>query len=44
LAVAGEKYREFIEKYPDNELAEDAKLALQNLGKSPQEIIGSAKE
>lgn len=44
LANAGEKYREFIEKYPENELAEDAKLALQNLGKSPEEIIGSAQE
>lgn len=44
LASAGEKYREFIEKYPENELTEDAKLALENLGKSPEEIIGSAKE
>lgn len=32
-------YEEFLEKYPDNEYADDARLSLQNLGKSPEELI-----
>ena len=32
-------YTEFIETYPDNEFADDAKVSIQNLGKSPEELI-----
>ena len=43
LAKAKETYTKFLEKYPNNELADDAKLAIQNLGKSPEEIFESFK-
>ncbi len=32
-------YEEFIEKYPDNEFADDAEVSLKYLGKSPEELI-----
>lgn len=32
-------YTKFLEKYPENELAPSAKAELENLGKSPEEII-----
>ena len=32
-------YQEFIDKYPNHELADDAKLSIENLGKSPEELI-----
>ncbi len=32
-------YERFLEKYPDNELAPSARAELDNLGKSPEEII-----
>lgn len=32
-------YTEFIEKYPDNEFADDAEISIQNLGKTPEELI-----
>lgn len=32
-------YTEFLEKYPDDEFADDAEMSLQNLGKSPEELI-----
>jgi outer membrane protein assembly factor BamD (BamD/ComL family) len=32
-------YLEFIETYPDNEFADDAQVSIQNLGKSPEELI-----
>lgn len=38
---AKEIYTEFVSKYPDSELTEDAKLSIQNLGKSPEEIFES---
>lgn len=34
-------YEDFLKKYPNGELAEDAHFALQNLGKSPEEILKS---
>ncbi len=37
-------YEEFIKKYPKSELAEDAQYALDNLGKSPEDIIKSIPE
>jgi len=39
LESAGNVYREFLEKYPRHELAASVKLELDNLGKSPEEII-----
>jgi len=34
-------YREFLEKYPDHDLAEDALVSIQNMGKSLEELIKS---
>ncbi len=39
LNKARKKYQEFIDEYPDHELADDARFSLKNLGKSPEEII-----
>ncbi|MCX7651908.1 MAG: tetratricopeptide repeat protein [Bacteroidia bacterium] len=36
---ARERYEDFLQYYPDHELAKDARLSLQNLGKSPDELI-----
>ncbi|MEI7499489.1 MAG: tetratricopeptide repeat protein [Bacteroidota bacterium] len=36
---ARETYLLFIEKYPSNDFTNDAKLALQNLGKTPEMIV-----
>ena len=41
FAKAAETYKSFIEKYPNSDLAEDAQLAIQNMGKSPEEIFES---
>ena len=42
---AAKKYYElFIEKYPDSEFADDAVVSLQNLGKSPEELIREFEE
>ena len=32
-------YEEFIQKYPDNDFADDAQISINNLGKSPEELI-----
>lgn len=32
-------YELFLEKYPDNEFADDAEVSLANLGKTPEELI-----
>lgn len=32
-------YEEFIDKYPDNDFADDAQISINNLGKSPEELI-----
>ena len=32
-------YTEFLEKYPNHEFAKDAKLLLQNVGKSDEEVL-----
>lgn len=36
---AKQAYEEFIKKYPKSQLVEDAKLSLQNVGKSPEELL-----
>jgi TolA-binding protein len=41
FAKATATYAAFIEKYPNSDLTEDAKLAIQNMGKSPEEIFES---
>ena len=38
---ASKIYTAFIKQYPKSELAEDAQLAIQNLGKTPEEIYKS---
>ncbi|MFA6261409.1 MAG: tetratricopeptide repeat protein [Bacteroidia bacterium] len=43
-AQATRVYTDFIKKYPKSELTEDAQLALQNMGKTPEEIFESFKE
>ena len=35
---AGQYYRLFLEKYPNNEFAESAQFLLENLGKSEEEL------
>lgn len=37
-------YREFLEKHPGHELAEDALVSIQNMGKSLEELIKSWEE
>lgn len=32
-------YQQFLEKYPEGDLSDDAKIELENLGKSPEEIL-----
>lgn len=36
---AKQYYSLFLEKYPDHQLANDTKILIQNLGKSPEELI-----
>lgn len=38
-ASAKKIYEQFIQTYPNSELAEDAKMAIANLGKSPEEAL-----
>jgi outer membrane protein assembly factor BamD (BamD/ComL family) len=37
-------YQEFIDKYPENDFADDAEISIQNLGKSPEELIREFEE
>lgn len=37
-------YQEFITKFPSHDLASSAKFELENLGKSPDEIVGTNKD
>ncbi len=37
-------YRSFLEKYPSHELAEDALVSMQNMGKSLEDLIKSWEE
>ncbi len=38
-AYAHQFYKEFVQKYPDHEFADDAEMAIKNLGKTPEELI-----
>lgn len=44
LDNARKYYQLFIEKYPDSEFADDAKVSLENLGKSPEDLIKEFEE
>jgi outer membrane protein assembly factor BamD (BamD/ComL family) len=44
LPRAKEIYEEFLQKYPDDEFADDAAISIQNLGKSPEELIREFEE
>lgn len=39
IGNANELYNEFLVKYPDHELADDARAAIKFLGKSPEEMV-----
>jgi TolA-binding protein len=39
LPKAKALYEQFITQYPKAELSEDAKFALENLGKSPEDLL-----
>jgi outer membrane protein assembly factor BamD (BamD/ComL family) len=39
LGKAKETYLLFLEKYPGNEFADDAKASIENLGKTPEQMI-----
>ena len=36
---AKEIYENFLQRFPDHEFADDAALSIQNLGKSPEELV-----
>jgi TolA-binding protein len=36
---AKELYEQFIQLYPENEFADDASISIENMGKSPEELI-----
>lgn len=39
LEMAKTIYTEFLERYPNNEFADDAQISITNLGKTPEELI-----
>lgn len=41
---AKEIYESFLKKYPNHEFADDAKISIENMGKSPEELIKSFEE
>ncbi len=41
LEQAREAYQVFLKKYPKSEMADDAKIALANLGKTPEQLLES---
>ncbi len=44
LVNAKRYYLEFLEKYPDDDFADDAQISLENLGKTPEELIKEFEE
>jgi outer membrane protein assembly factor BamD (BamD/ComL family) len=44
LDSAKKIYEEFLQKYPDDEFADDAEMSIKNLGKSPEELIKEFEE
>jgi outer membrane protein assembly factor BamD (BamD/ComL family) len=41
---AGDAYKDFLRKYPDHDLADDAQASINNLGKTPDQIILEAQK
>jgi len=41
---AKEAYEMFLEKYPENDFADDAQFSLENLGKTPEEVLKAIEE
>lgn len=41
---AKEIYEDFLNKYPNHDFADDAAISIQNMGKSPEELIRSFEE
>jgi len=39
LGKAKEIYESFLSKYPNHDFADDARVSIENLGKSPEELI-----
>ncbi len=39
LGMAKKYYEKFLAKYPNHEMADDVKITLSNIGKSPEDII-----
>ncbi len=39
LNKARQAYTDFLNKFPDSDLADDAKMSLDNLGKTPEQIV-----
>jgi inosine/xanthosine triphosphate pyrophosphatase family protein len=37
-------YELFLQKYPDNDFADDARISIENLGKTPEELIKQFEE
>lgn len=44
LNKAREAYTVFVQKYPNHELTDDAQISLNNLGKTPEQILLEAQE
>lgn len=44
LNTAKKIYEEFLQKYPNDEFADDAAVSIKNLGKSPEELIKEFEE
>jgi outer membrane protein assembly factor BamD (BamD/ComL family) len=44
LQKAKEIYEEFLEKYPEDDFADDAEISIKNLGKSPEDLIREFEE
>ncbi|MCB0806688.1 MAG: tetratricopeptide repeat protein [Bacteroidales bacterium] len=44
LKTAKQIYEDFLDKYPDDEFADDAEISIKNLGKSPEELIREFEE
>ena len=44
LDMAKSLYEEFLQKYPDDDFADDAEVSIKNLGKTPEQLIKEFEE
>lgn len=44
LSAAREKYQQFLDTYPDLPFAKDVRITMNNLGKSPEELVKEFEE